>query len=90
MNSLTDLVDVVIGVDTHVLTHTAAVMDAGTGGVLAQLTVDATAAGYAELVGFANAHGSSRTLTGACGHGRSRARAGTEPGSPAISRRRAS
>jgi hypothetical protein len=37
MNSLTDLrevVDVVIGVDTHVHTHCAAVVDAATGGVL--------------------------------------------------------
>ena len=37
MNSLTDLrevVDVVIGVDTHVQTHSAAVVDTATGGVL--------------------------------------------------------
>lgn len=37
MNSLTDLrevVDVVIGVDTHVHTHSAAVVDTATGGVL--------------------------------------------------------
>jgi hypothetical protein len=47
MNSLTDLrevVDVVIGVDTHVLTHSAAVVDAATGGVLGEITVEATAA----------------------------------------------
>lgn len=71
MNSLTDLVDVVIGVDTHVLTHTAAVVDAGTGGVLAQLTVDATGAGYAELVEFADAHASLRAwaVEGTGGHG---------------------
>lgn len=71
MNSLTDLVDVVIGVDTHVLTHTAAVIDAGTGGVLAQLTVDATAAGYAELVEFADAHAGLRAwaIEGTGGHG---------------------
>jgi hypothetical protein len=48
MNSLTDLrevVDVVIGVDTHVHTHSAAVIDAATGGVLDEITVDATAQG---------------------------------------------
>ena len=41
MNSLTDLrevVDVVIGVDTHVHTHSAAVVDAATGGVLDEIT----------------------------------------------------
>lgn len=57
MNSLTDLrdvVDVVIGVDTHVHTHSAAAVDTATGGVLDQITVEATAEGYAELVEFAN------------------------------------
>ncbi len=59
MNSLTDLrevVDVVIGVDTHVHTHSAAVVDAATGGVLDEITVEATAEGYSELVEFANNH----------------------------------
>lgn len=71
MNSLTDLVDVVIGVDTHVHTHTAAIVDAGTGGVLAQLTVDATAAGYIELVAFADEHRRLRAwaIEGTGGHG---------------------
>jgi hypothetical protein len=53
MNSLTDLrevVDVVIGVDTHVHTHSAAVVDTATGGVLDEITVEATTEGYAELV----------------------------------------
>ena len=53
MNSLTDLrdeVDVVIGVDTHVHTHSAAVVDTATGGVLEEITVEATAEG-AELGG---------------------------------------
>ncbi len=48
MNSLTDLrevVDVVIGVDTHVRTHSVAVVDAATGGVLDEITVEATAEG---------------------------------------------
>ncbi len=59
MNSLTDLrevVDVVLGVDTHVHTHSAAVVDAATGGVLDEITVEATAEGYCELVEFANNH----------------------------------
>jgi|tagenome__1003787_1003787.scaffolds.fasta_scaffold20756903_1 transposase len=59
MNSLTDLrevVDVVIGVDTHVHTHCAAAVDARTGGVLDQITVDATAEGYARLSEFADEH----------------------------------
>lgn len=59
MTSLTDLrevVDVVIGVDTHVHTHSAAVIDARTGGVLDQITVDATADGYARLTEFADEH----------------------------------
>ena len=52
MNSLTDLrgaVDVVIGVDTHIHTHSAAVVNAATGGVLDEITVEASPEGYAEL-----------------------------------------
>jgi transposase len=60
MTSLTELVEVVIGVDTHVATHTAAVVHAGTGGVLAEITVEATADGYAELVAFADEHSGLR------------------------------
>lgn len=59
MTSLTDLrevVDVVIGVDTHVHTHSAAALDARTGGVLDQITVDAAAEGYARLSEFADEH----------------------------------
>jgi transposase len=51
---LSEVVDVVIGVDTHVASHAAAIVDARTGGVLAQLSVEATAEGYAELVAFAD------------------------------------
>ena len=74
MNSLTDLrevVDVVIGVDTHVHTHSAAVVDAATGGVLDEITVDATAQGYAEMVEFANNHPVLRAwaIEGTGGHG---------------------
>jgi hypothetical protein len=74
VNSLTDLrevVDVVIGVDTHVHTHSAAVVDAATGGVLDEITVEATAEGYAELVEFADNHAMLRTwaIEGTGGHG---------------------
>src|SRR5471030_3057985 len=74
VNSLTDLrevVDVVIGVDTHVHTHSAAVVDAATGGVLGEVTVEATAAGYCELVEFANNHPTLRAwaIEGTGGHG---------------------
>ncbi len=74
MNSLTDLrevVDVVIGVDTHVHTHSAAVLDTATGGVLDEITVDATPEGYAELVVFANKHAMLRAwaIEGTGGHG---------------------
>ena len=74
MNSLTDLrevVDVVIGVDTHVRTHSAAVVDTATGGVLGEITVEATVEGYAELVEFANGYPILRAwaIEGTGGHG---------------------
>ena len=75
MNSLTDLrevVDVVIGVDTHVHTHSAAVVDTATGGVLDEITVDATVEGYA-VVQFANGYPIF------CGPGRSRGPVATAP-----------
>ena len=99
MNSLTDLrevVDVVIGVDTHVHTHCAAVVDAATGGVLGEITVEATAQGYAELVEFANNHPMLRAwaIEGTGGHGASpagvigdRHRAGPSEASCASQRR---
>ena len=74
MTSVTDLrevVDVVIGVDTHVHTHSAAVIDARTGGVIDQITVTATQAGYEELVQFADEHPTLRAwaLEGTGCHG---------------------
>jgi len=74
MTSLTDLrevVDVVIGVDTHVHTHSAAVIDSATGGVIGEITVPATAAGYAELVEFAGEYPTLRAwaIEGTGGHG---------------------
>lgn len=79
MNSLTDLgevVDVVIGVDTHVATHSAAAVNAGTGGVLGEITVEATAEGYAQLVEFAGEHAVLRAwaIEGTGGHGAGLAR----------------
>ncbi|WP_199853172.1 hypothetical protein [Plantactinospora sp. BC1] len=41
MSMLTELVEVVIGVDTHKHTHTAAILDARTGAVLDRVTVTA-------------------------------------------------
>ena len=84
MTSLTDLrevVDVVIGVDTHVATHSAAVLDAHTGGVLDQVTVPATEEGYAQLLDLAEEHAALRIWaiegTGSHGAGLARARAST-------------
>ncbi|MBO0727883.1 MAG: IS110 family transposase [Acidimicrobiaceae bacterium] len=79
MTSVTDLgdvVDVVIGVDTHVNTHSAAAVEARTGGVLDEITVEATADGYAQLVEFADAHAALRAwaIEGTGGHGAGLAR----------------
>lgn len=79
MTSLTDLrevVDVVIGVDTHVHTHSAAVVDARNGGVIDEITVEATADGYAQLVEFADEHAVLRAwaIEGTGGHGAGLAR----------------
>jgi len=60
MFMLAGLVDVVIGVDTHKDTHTAAVVDARTGGVLARTTVATDPDGYAELVALAERHSGLR------------------------------
>jgi transposase len=51
---LSDVVDVVIGVDTHKHTHTAGIVRAGTGGELGDLTVATDPAGFDELIEFAN------------------------------------
>jgi len=82
MTSLTDLVEVVIGVDTHVDTHTAAAVDTRTGGVLAEVTVTTDPVGYAELLRFADRHSRLRAwaIEGSGGHGNGLARALTERG----------
>lgn len=59
MSSLTDLrgvVDVVIGVGTHVHTPYATAVETGTGGVLGEIPVEATAEGYAQPVAFPDEH----------------------------------
>ena len=73
---LSEVVDVVIGVDTHVDAHAAAAVHAATGAVLAQITVPATGEGYAELVEFAERvaaeHAAMRAwaVEGTASHGR--------------------
>ena len=52
MPSLSEIVDVVIGVDTHVETHTAAVVDARTGAVLDEMTNLDVAPTMAKLLGL--------------------------------------
>ena len=67
MAMLADLVELVIGVDTHKQTHTAAVVAAVTGAVIAQATVTATPAGYQQLLRLAD-----DTMVGGCGRSRHR------------------
>jgi transposase len=76
MNSLSEIVEVVIGVDTHVETHTAAVVDSRTGAVLDELTVPTTPQGYQDLVDLADAHSALRVwaIEGTGGHGAGLAR----------------
>ncbi|MGY1635013.1 IS110 family transposase [Geodermatophilus sp. SYSU D01186] len=76
MSMLAELVEVVIGVDTHSQTHTAAVVDARTGAVLARATVPADPDGYAELIALAEAHAGLRAwaMEGTGGYGAGLAR----------------
>jgi len=76
MSMLAELVEVVIGVDTHKDTHTAAVLDARTSGVLARATVTADPDGYAELVALAEQHSGLRAwaMEGTGGYGAGLAR----------------
>lgn len=76
MPMLAELVEIVIGVDTHADTHTAAVLDARTGGVLARATVTTDPDGYAALVELAETHCGLRAwaLEGAGGYGAGLAR----------------
>lgn len=76
MTSLADIADIVIGVDTHVETHTAAIVNAATGAVLEELTVPTTPAGYDALVEWADQHSAARVwaIEGTGGHGAGLAR----------------
>lgn len=68
---LSEIVDVVIGVDTHEDFHVAAAVAPVTGAVLAELVVEATADGYAELVDFADQQAGLRAwaIEGTGSHG---------------------
>jgi transposase len=76
MSMLAERVEVVIGVDTHSETHTAAIVDARTGGVLARATVSADPDGYAELSALAETHSVLRAwaMEGTGGYGAGLAR----------------
>jgi transposase len=71
MPMLADLVELVIGVDTHKDTHTAAVVQAVSGGVITQATVPATPAGYQQLLQMADRHDGRRVwaIEGTGGYG---------------------
>jgi transposase len=60
MAMLADSVEVVIGVDTHKHTHTAAVVAAATGQTMVTITVAATPGGYQQLLELAGRQASRR------------------------------
>jgi transposase len=60
MAMLAEVVDVVVGVDTHKHTHTAAVVSASTGGAVDEATVGTEPDGFEALVRMAEAHGGRR------------------------------
>ncbi len=76
MSMLAEVVDVVIGVDTHKHTHTAAVIVAGTGAAVDELTVATDPDGYGDLVALADRHSGLRAWsvegTGSYGAGLAR------------------
>jgi transposase len=71
MAMLADLVELVIGVDTHKHTDTAAVVVAATGAVIAQATAAATPAGYRQLLALAEQQPGQRVwaIEGTGGYG---------------------
>jgi hypothetical protein len=71
MGMLADTVELVIGVDTHKDTHTAAVVQAVSGAMLEQVTVPATPAGYRQLLQLADRHDGRRVwaIEGTGGYG---------------------
>lgn len=76
MTMLAELVDVVVGVDTHKHTHTAAIVCASTGAAVADRTVPTDPDGYRLLVERADAHGGLRAwaIEGTGGYGAGLAR----------------
>src|SRR3954453_9403839 len=86
MSMLAELVEVVIGVDTHKHTHTAAVVHAATGAVLTQTTVNTDPGGFTELDALAQQHSGSRAwaLEGSGGYGAGLARHLAERGEKVI------
>jgi transposase len=76
MSMLAELVELVIGVDTHTDTHTAVLVAVDTRAVLATVTVTADAEGYTELVTLAERHAGLRAwaIEGAGGYGAGLAR----------------
>lgn len=82
MTMLAEVVDVVIGVDTHKHTHTAAVVVAATGAAVDEATVDTDPDGYAALVEMADRHSGLRawSIEGTGGYGAGLTRFLTERG----------
>lgn len=76
MTMLAELVDVVIGVDTHKHTHTAAVVLSTTGAALEEMTVGTDLDGFGDLVAMADQHSGLRawSIEGAGGYGAGLAR----------------
>jgi transposase len=76
MSMLAELVELVIGVDTHADTHTAALVATDTRAVVATATVTADEDGYTELVTLAEEHGGLRgwAIEGTGGYGAGLAR----------------
>jgi transposase len=71
MVMLADIVEIVIGVDTHKHTHTAAALTASTGAVIDQITVTTNPDGYAQLLEWAEGHSTLRAwaIEGCGGYG---------------------
>ena len=76
MSMLAELVDLVIGVDTHADTHTAVLVAVDTRAVLDTITVAADPDGYTQLLALAQSHAKPVRAARA---GRSRAPAATAP-----------
>jgi transposase len=86
MSMLADQVDLVIGVDTHRHTHSAAVVASGSGAVVAETTVGADPDGYLALLDSAETHGTLRAwaIEGTGSYGAGLARFLTEAGERVI------